>query len=111
VASLHMVIDSALAAQKPPKVVVASKPRIRDYEKGALNREAILEVLKRAARDPAFVVKLTHHGSKALQDYELTLEEKAALLSGDINWIESRTGKLEVELKTWLNCRLQQEIW
>lgn len=109
--SLHMAIDSALAAQKPKKAAVASKLKTREYDKAPLNREAILEVLERASRDPAFIGRLTHQASKALQGYELNLEEKAALLSGDINWVESRIGKLGDELTTWLICRLQQEIW
>lgn len=110
-ASPHIVIDSVFAAQNPQKPLEACKPKTWHYEERALNREAILEVLKRAARDPAFVARLTHHGSKALQDYDLRLEEKAALISGDISWIESHIGKLEAELRTWLNCRLQQEVW
>jgi hypothetical protein len=43
--------------------------------------------------------------------YDLSDEAKAALLSGDINWIEDRVGKLDARLRTWLDCRLQQEIW
>jgi len=54
---------------------------------------------------------LTEQGSKALAGYNLTFEEKAALLCGDIRWIEARLGKLNKRLSTWLCCRLQQEIW
>lgn len=68
-------------------------------------------VLERAADDPGFIAQLTEQGSKALADYDLTFEEKAALLSGDIRWIEAHLGKLDKRLSTWLWCRLQQEIW
>jgi hypothetical protein len=54
---------------------------------------------------------LTHHGSEALDGYDLTASEKAALLSGDIRWIEAHVGKLTSRQKTWLYCRLEQEIW
>jgi hypothetical protein len=74
------------------------------------NRE-ILKVLSRAAQDNRFIAELTHQGSKALEGYRLTLKAKAALLSGDIRWIEARVGKLDARLRTWLDCRLQQEIW
>jgi hypothetical protein len=70
-----------------------------------------LSVLERAAQDDEFVAQLTHHGQKALQSYDLSWQEKAALLSGDIRWIEARLGKLGPRLRTWLDCRLQQEIW
>ncbi len=75
------------------------------------NGEEILRVLDRAAGDNDFVAQLTYRGSEALQGYNLTMEEKAALLSGDIGWIEARVGKLDTRRRTWLECRLQQEIW
>jgi hypothetical protein len=71
----------------------------------------ILRVLERAAEDDAFIAQLTYHGSAALQEYALSSEAKAALLSGDAAWIEACVGKLDRRLRTWLDCRLQQEIW
>lgn len=78
---------------------------------GEVNAAEILRVLDRAASDDHFIAQLTYHGDEALQNYDLTNEEKAALLSGDIGWIEARVGKLDARLRTWLDCRLQQEIW
>ncbi len=78
---------------------------------GEVNAAEILRVLDRAAGDDRFIAQLTFHGEEALQDYNLTNAEKAALLSGDIGWIEARVGKLNARLRTWLDCRLQQEIW
>ena len=76
-----------------------------------VHREEILGVLERAAEDNDFIAQLTYQGDEALQDYDLTWEEKAALLSGDIGWIEAHVGKLGARLRTWLDCRLQQETW
>ena len=84
-------------------------PRL-DYDRDADRRE-VLRVLERAAEDDRFIAQLTHRGSDALQGYNLTLEAKAALLSGDVGWIEARVGKLDARLRTWLDCRLQQEVW
>jgi len=78
---------------------------------GQADREEILRVLDRAARDDAFIAQLTQQGSEALQEYELTSAAKAALLSGDIEWIEGCVGTLGARRRTWLDCRLQQEIW
>ncbi len=81
-------------------------------EKGwTANHRSILLVLERAAEDSEFIDKLTREGSLALAKYELSWEEKAALVSGDVRWIESRVGTLTERQKTWLNCRLQQERW
>lgn len=79
---------------------------IVDYEKAG-----ILGVLERAADDDRFIAQLTHHGADALRGYGLTMEAQAALLCGDVRWIEARVGKLDARLRTWPDCRLQQEIW
>ncbi len=71
----------------------------------------ILDVLERAAEDDDFIAQLTDHGHEALQGYRLTWGEEAALLSGDLGWIEARVGKLDARQRTWLECRLQQEKW
>lgn len=71
----------------------------------------VVKVLERAAKDPRFIAELTHNGSQALRSYDLTSEEKAALMSGDIKWIERHVGRLSKRQRKWLDCRLQQEIW
>ena len=71
----------------------------------------VLKVLDRAADDNSFIAALTHRGSDALEGYHLTAEAKAALLSGDIRWIEAHVGKLSERQQTWLWCRLGQEVW
>lgn len=71
----------------------------------------IRQVLERAATDDRFLACLAEQGSPALAGYRLDTRDKAALVSGDIRWIESRTGKLDSHLRTWFNCRLQQESW
>lgn len=68
-------------------------------------------VLERAADDPLFIARLTERPEEALAEYRLTGEERAALLSGDLRWIERMVGPLDARLSTWLACRLQQEIW
>jgi len=86
----------------------------KEFVDALLHRESktdILSVLERAAEDPGFIAELTYQGSEALKDYHLTTREQAALLSGDIRWIEAQVGKLDEHLKTWLRCRLGQEIW
>jgi hypothetical protein len=106
-----MVMDNVSTVKKPKEEVVVPKPAIQEAEDAISDKEAIVTVLERAADDPAFIAQLTYQGSKTLQGYDLTSEEKAALLSGDINWIEAHVGKLDERLSTWLECRLQQEIW
>jgi hypothetical protein len=80
-------------------------------EDQAVNRNEIFRVLERAAHDPGFIADIADRGSRALRDYRLTLEEKAALISGDIRWIEEHVGKLTDRQCTCLNCMLQREAW
>ncbi len=77
----------------------------------SVHKHEILRVLERAANDDGFIAQMTYRGDVALRGYRLSAQEKAALLSGDIGWIEARIGKLTSRQSTWLWCRLQQEIW
>lgn len=74
-------------------------------------RSELIRVLERAGRDDAFIARLSSEGSGALRGYHLSLEAKAALISGDVQWIQNQVGELDERQSTWLNCRLQQEAW
>ena len=73
--------------------------------------KALLAVLSKARDDGSFLSRLAENPDEALKGYDLTSEEKAALASGDIRWIESKLGTLDEPLRTWLNARLTQEKW
>jgi len=79
----------------------------------ALDRggKVLLEVLAKARDDSNFLARLAENPAEALKGYDLTSEEKAALASGDIRWIESKLGTLDEPLRTWLNAKLAQEKW
>ena len=77
----------------------------------ASGKEAILEVLARAADDHKFLARLAEDPAKVLKGYGLNSEEIAAMTSGDLRRIESWVGKLDKRLSTWIWCRLQQEKW
>lgn len=79
--------------------------RVEELEK------EVIEMLEQASKDNQFIARLTAQGSLALEGYKLTSQEKAALISGDIRWIEDHVGELEGSLRTWLLLRLQQEKW
>jgi hypothetical protein len=80
-------------------------------EKQSSGKEAIIEILGRAADDHKFLARLADNPEKVLNEYNLTSEEHAALASGDIKRIEAWCGKLDKRLSTWIWCRLQQEKW
>lgn len=76
-----------------------------------IHKDQVLAVLERAAHDAAFVGELFYKGADALEEYDLTEHEKLALLTGDIQWIESFVGKLTKDQRRWLEQRLSAEIW
>jgi hypothetical protein len=80
-------------------------------EKSSSGKEAILEILGRAADDHKFLARLADNPANVLKNYNLTSEEAAAVASGDIRRIETWCGKLDKRLSTWIWCRLQQEKW
>jgi len=82
-----------------------------EREKSSSGKEAILEILGRAADDHKFLARLADNPANVLKNYDLTSEEWAAVASGDIKRIEAWCGKLDKRLSTWIWCRLQQEKW
>jgi len=80
-------------------------------EESPSGKEAILQILGRAADDHKFLARLAEDSARVLKEYDLTSEERAALASGDLRRIESWVGKLDKRLGTWIWCRLQQEKW
>ena len=108
---MHKLVD------KPTEVIIEKveevvRGHVDSRCKGLSGKEAILEVLARAADEPKFLSSMADDPHEVLKAYyTLTAEEKAALASGDIKKIESWVGKLDERLATWLWCRLSQEKW
>ena len=102
---ISTVLDE-LEKDLPPHAVAPEKKK-----KVPSSKEAILEVLSRAADDHKFLARMAENPAKVLKGYDLTTEERAALASGDLQQIESWVGKLDTRLSTWIWCRLQQEKW
>lgn len=78
-----------------------------------MSKEAVLAVLERAAEDITFYSQLAEDYDKALEDGDLTREERAALAGGDVRWIESHIGrKLDERLMTKVMIPLlSREKW
>lgn len=78
-----------------------------------MSRETMIEVLERAADDINSYSQLAEDPEAALKGFELTREERVALSSGDVRFIESRTGrKLDEKLmEKVLIPLLSRERW
>ena len=101
------------ALAEPIRAQLEELIRAKLEQPPALDRggKALLAVLSKANNDSDFLARLAENPDQALKGYDLTSEEKAALASGDIRWIESKLGTLDEPLRTWLTARLSQEKW
>lgn len=71
----------------------------------------VREVLGLAATDPNFGRRLLYEGSRVLSGFPLSHEAEAAIVSGDVAWLEKECGELTRAERDWLERRLQSEIW
>lgn len=72
----------------------------------ALREVLASAVLAKAGKDDTFFTRLAQEPDEILKDYDLNPEERAALSTGDIKWLESRVSVLDDPLGTWVTLRL-----
>ncbi len=71
-------------------------------EQTLIHTKEVLKVLKKGASDSAFAGRVFEAGVEALSDYNLTRNEKLAIITGDVNWIEDQIGIIGLDRKNWL---------
>ena len=76
-----------------------------------IQKQEVLRVLDRASQDNSFRLDLLEQGSSALQPYHLSMEAKAAIVSGDLNWIKKHVGELTKDQLQFIYRLLEREVW
>ncbi|MBS3918399.1 MAG: response regulator [Deltaproteobacteria bacterium] len=76
-----------------------------------IQKEEVTRVLERAYQNGEFWLELMENGSEALKEYRLTRKAKAAILSGDLEWIRKNVGELTEEQLMFIYKRLEREAW
>ncbi len=84
---------------------------VETQEARLIQRQEVIRVLDRAFQDMDFWRELMENGSHALEDYRLSRTAKAAILSGDINWLRMNIGELTEEQLLFIYKRLEREAW
>ncbi len=85
---------------------------IVDTEEGRLiQKQEVIRVLDRTSQDTDFWRELMETGSDALEDYKLSLKAKAAIVSGDLEWIKQNAGELTEKQLAFIYKRLEREAW
>ena len=104
------VIEGALKEKEaaPVKNLVE---KVDTAEGKLIQKQEVLKVLTRAGQDDAFWLDLLENGSAALKDYQLSSRAKAAIVSGDLNWLNRQVGSLTEKQLAWVKARLAMERW
>jgi DNA-binding NtrC family response regulator len=71
-------------------------------EQTLIHRDEFFKVLQRGAKDKQFAQSVYASGADALEEYNLTSQEKLAIITADINWIEDQMGTLSIDQKQWM---------
>lgn len=103
-------VDQVLKERKEATTEVVIKAAETEEEKLIQKRE-VMRVLNRTSEDKEFWRDLMELGSDALRDYHLSLEAKAAIVSGDLKWINEHVGELTQKQLMFIYKRLEREAW
>jgi DNA-binding response OmpR family regulator len=83
----------------------------KSEEEKLIQKREVVAVLERTRRDEVFWKALMERGSEVLEGRRLTAEAKAALVSGDLQWIQKHIGPLSEEQLRFIHKRLEREAW
>lgn len=101
-------VDTAM--KDAPKASL-EKLIVETQEERLIQRQEVIRVLEKASQDRHFGQQLLENGSEALQNYRLTKIAKAAILSGDLNWLQVNIGQLSKDQLAFIYKRLEREAW
>jgi len=101
--------DALKVHAKKPAETVIQKPETK--EEKLIQKREVLAILGRTTEDMNFWRDLMENGSEALADYRLSGEAKAAIVSGDLKWINENVGELTQKQLMFIYKRLEREAW
>ena len=80
-------------------------------EEKLIQKREVIEVLNRTADDSKFWLSLVENGSEVLKRFTLSSEAKAAIMTGDLRWINQNIGELTQKQLMFIYKRLESEAW
>jgi len=85
--------------------------RLNTEEGRLIQKREVMRVLNRTADDKSFWVDLLEKGSACLEEYQLSTAAKAAIISGDLKWLNENVGELTQKQLMFIYKRLEREAW
>jgi DNA-binding NtrC family response regulator len=104
------VVEKAVKAKKEAGHEEKIAPAVTEQDR-LIQRREVTRVLDRTAQDRTFWRDLIQVGSEALKSYHLSNEAKAAIVSGDLGWINQNVGELTQKQLMFIYKRLEREAW
>lgn len=104
------VVEKAFEVKKQAVPEERIAPPVTEQER-LIQRREVSRVLDRTAQDRTFWRDLMELGSEALKGYHLSNEAKAAIVSGDLSWINQNVGELTQKQLMFIYKRLEREAW
>jgi len=108
---IKAAIDGALKSLEEPAEAPSTIEEPASEADILIQKREVIQVLNRTWEDPAFWTDLMEQGSRALADYRLSSEAKAAITSGDLKWINENVGELTQKQLMFIYKRLEREAW
>ena len=108
---IKAAIDKALKSLEETKGDAPAAKAPSTDEDILIQKREVIQVLNRTWEDRAFWIDLMEQGSRALADYRLSSEAKAAITSGDLKWINENIGELTQKQLLFIYKRLEREAW
>lgn len=107
---VRITVEGALRKGKEESGALKETVPTAEEEKLIQKRE-VMRVLNRTSDDTEFWTNLMEGGSKALEGYRLSDEAKAAIISGDLKWLNTHVGELTQKQLMFIYKRLEREAW
>ena len=80
-------------------------------DKKLIQKKEVIRVLDRTTVDEKFWCMLMENPTAVLKEYHLSSEARAAITSGDLDWIKKNVGQLSKEQLTSIYRILEREVW
>lgn len=107
---IKTAINEALATQDE-KAGKTEIKKAETKEEKIIQKREVSRALNRTAEDSDFWTDLMEKGSIALEEFQLSSEAKAAIVSGDLKWINENVGELTQKQLMFIYKRLEREAW
>lgn len=100
-------VSDAVKVKKP-----SMEKLITETEKEKLiQKQEVMRVLERASQDTGFWGGILANNPDTLTDYKLSSSAKAAIFTGDLQWIRKNVGELPKEQLQLIFSLLEREVW